>query len=58
VELFVDFIFCTLQGDYIKDKMGGMEEMRNAPLAGQPDGKTPAGIPRRKKEDNIKVDLE
>jgi hypothetical protein len=46
------------EGDYNKDKMGGLGEMRNAPLVGQPDGKRPAGIPRRKKEDNIKEDLE
>jgi hypothetical protein len=35
-----------------------MEEIRNAPLVGQLDGKRPAAIPRRKKEDDIKAGLE
>jgi hypothetical protein len=51
------FALFTKCYDYIKDKMGRME-MRNAPSVGQPDGKRPAGIYRRKKEDNIKADLE
>jgi hypothetical protein len=46
----------------IKSKAGhvaGMNEIRNAYkiLIGNPEGKTPSEMPRRRREDNIKLDL-
>ena len=37
--------------------MGG-EERRLYGLVGKPEGKTPLGRPRRRREDNIKMDLQ
>ena len=36
----------------------GGEERRIQGLVGKPEGKRPPGIPRRRWEDNIKVDLQ
>ena len=51
-------------GDPIKDKMGWAFSMNRerrvayGVLVGKPDGKRPLGRPRRRWEDNIKMDLQ
>ena len=66
--LMIIYLSCSVQycaGDKIeKNEMGGhvarMEEGRGVRkvLVGKPEGKSPLGRPRRRWEDNIKMDLQ
>ena len=38
--------------------MSGIGEVRTGGFLGKPDGKRPRGRPRRRREDNIKMDLQ